>query len=228
MCGERRPSPPRSVRRKRRCGDAALRLRRFRDCCGELGRRRCAAADPTAERGVEDHRTRRVDGKQRENRCDRRHDRDTGHDAAGARLLQSAVAETPVTACKSVFGKLLMMFFLVIGEEKRNRLVMWRQLVRLHVRALERHRIRLLVPGLLVGCRRIAAAARRAAACIAAVPQLLVPGLIGSYNLGSLMASSNRSNGSVGSVGLYSRPWRYSPLLPRDHGRPCTYYLLSF
>ena len=50
------------------------------------------------------------------------------YDASRARLLQPAAAE-PSVAAKSIFGKLLMMLLLVIGEEKRHRLVL-RQLLR--------------------------------------------------------------------------------------------------
>ena len=93
--------------------------------------------------------TRRVDGKQRENGRYRRHHHDAGHDAPGARLLQPAAAEPSVAARESIFGKLLMGLFLVVGEEKRNLLVR-RQLLRQHIRPLIRQRKGLLVLRLLV------------------------------------------------------------------------------
>ena len=86
------------------------------------------------------------DGKQCENGRDRRHDHDAGHDAPRARLLQAAAAEPSVAARESIFGKLLMRLFLVVGEEKRHRLVR-RQFLRQYVRPLKRQRKGLLVPG---------------------------------------------------------------------------------
>ena len=84
----------------------------------------------------------------------RRHHHDAGYDAPRARFLQPAAAEPSVAARESIFGKLLMGLFLVVGEEKRNRLVRW-QLLRQHIRPLKRQRkgllvLRLLVLGLLV------------------------------------------------------------------------------
>src|SRR6185369_5367438 len=108
---------------KRRRGNA-LRLRSLRLRHGELGGRRRAAASAT-ERGVEDDGSRRVDGEQRENGRDRRHHHDAGHDTSGARFLQPAATEPPVAARESIFGKLLVRLLLVVGEEKRYRLV-WR------------------------------------------------------------------------------------------------------
>ena len=94
------------------------------------------------------------DGKQRENGRYRRHHHDAGYDAPRARFLQPAAAEPSVAARESIFGKLLMGLLLVVGEEKRHRLV-WRQLLRQHIRPLKRQRkgllvLRLLVLGLLV------------------------------------------------------------------------------
>ena len=89
------------------------------------------------------------DGKQRENGRYRRHHHDAGRDAPRTRFLQPAVAEPSVAARESVFGKLLMGLLLVVGEEKRYRLVWW-QLLRQHLRPLKRQRKGLLVLGLLI------------------------------------------------------------------------------
>ena len=89
------------------------------------------------------------DGKQRKNSRYRRHDHDAGHDAPRARFLQPSAAEPPVPARESIFGKLLMRLFLIVGEEKRHRLVR-RQFLRRHLRPLKRQRKGLLVPRLLI------------------------------------------------------------------------------
>ena len=82
------------------------------------------------------------DGEQREHGRYRRHHRDAGYDAPRARFL-------PVAARESIFGERLMSLVLIVGEEKRHRLVC-RQLLRQRFRPIILQRKGLLVLRLLV------------------------------------------------------------------------------
>jgi hypothetical protein len=186
--------------------------------------RRGAAAATAAERGVEDDGTRRVDGKQRENGRNRRHHHDAGYDAPRARFLQSATAKPSVAARESIFGKLLVRLFLVVGEEQRNLLV-WRQFLWQHIRPLKRQRKGLLVLRLVSGLLLV-------------LGLLLIPGLLISQLLVSISFIQPRiADGFVEPVERISRLcWQPGILrhgvdaphyTERNDGRvPCTYFLL--